>query len=186
VRLQLKPIYTPKDYAIFFQKGEERGFDWFFRELYPSLCFFAQKITGNQPASEEIASDAFIKIWARHNQFSNPDAIKAYLYQIVRNDSLKYLNKYVRVVKAHNDIAYVTDQVQKDHFQALVSAEISRHLQTAIKHLPTECSKVFRLLYIEGKTINETAEELKLSQSTVKTQKKRGINFLRKKEFLFK
>jgi RNA polymerase sigma-70 factor, ECF subfamily len=186
LRLQLKPIYTSQNYAISFQKGEETAFDWFFYQLYPTLCLFAQKIIGNQPASEEIASDAFIKIWKRHNQFSNPDAIKAYLYEIVRNDSLKWLSKHSREKKAHHDASYLSSQIQKDHFQAMISSEISRHLQTAINHLPRECAKVFRMLYIEGKTINETAEELKLSQSTVKTQKNRGINFLRKKEILFK
>jgi DNA-directed RNA polymerase specialized sigma24 family protein len=37
------------------------------------------------------------------------------------------------------------------------------------------------LLYIEGKSIKETAEELQVSASTVKTQKKRGLDALRKK-----
>jgi len=70
---------------------------------------------------------------------------------------------------------------EKDCFNSLVTAEISGELLNAINTLPVECSKVFRLIYIEGKSIKETAETLQISPSTVKTQKARGLAALRKK-----
>jgi RNA polymerase sigma-70 factor, ECF subfamily len=168
-------------YLLSFRQGEEQGFAWFFRQLYPSLTLYSFKMTGDKEASEEIASTAFIKIWEKHERFNDADSIKAYLYRIVRNDALKYLHKEKQQSAAKREVIYLYgNQNEKDHFNNLVTAEISRELLNAINSLPAECSKVFRLMYIEGKSIKETAEALQLSPSTVKTQKKRGIEALRK------
>lgn len=176
-----KSLYNSNDYAVFFNNGEEQAFTWFFRQLYPSLTLYCFKITVDKEASEEIASNAFIKIWEKHERFNDADSIKAYLYRIVRNDALKYLRKEKQELASNKEVVYLYgNQNEKDHFNNLVTAEISRELLNAINSLPAECSKVFRLMYIEGKTIKETAEALQLSPSTVKTQKKRGIEALRK------
>ena len=179
--MYLEPAHNTQEYAFSFQRGEEKGFAWFFRNLYPPLCLFAHKLTSNQPVSEEIASAAFLKIWQRHRQFSSPESIRAYLYQIVRNDALKWLKKGQQEATAFEEVSYLcTLEKQQDQFQQLVTAETIRQLYTTMEALPTECSKVFHMLYVEGKSVKETAEELHLSLSTVKTQKKRGLEFMRK------
>lgn len=169
------PVY----HTLSFQRGEEEGFNFFFKKLYPALCFFANKIIHNRPAAEEIASEAFIKIWQRHEQFSDAGDIKAYLYQIVKNDSLKWLQKDARISIAERNIA-LTDSTPS-HFEDIVWSEVTSELHQAISSLPKACRQVFEMLYIEGKSINETAAALRLSPSTVRTQKARGLVFLRRK-----
>ena len=167
--------------AISFQQGEEKGFVWFFKQLYPALSFYTFKITGDKEASEEIASNAFIKIWEKHQRFNDADSIKNYLYRIVRNDAFKHLAKEKRKAQSNKEVIYLYgDEQEKDHFSSLVRAETLREILNAIKDLPTECSKVFHLLYVEGKSIQEAAKELNLSTSTIKTQKARGLIALRK------
>lgn len=180
--MQRKNLYEANEYALLFQQGEEISFTFFFRQLYPSLTLYCFKITGDKDASEEIASTAFIKIWEKHEKFSDADSIKAYLYRIVRNDALKYLRKEKQQLAANKEVIYLYgNQSEKDCFTSLATAEITRELLNAINSLPEECSKVFRLMYIEGKSIKETAESLQVSASTVKTQKKRGLEALRKR-----
>lgn len=176
-----KLVYNPNDYAVLFQRGNENGFAWFFKELYPILSFYAFKITRDKEASEEIASNAFIKIWQKHERFSDAISIRKYLYRIVRNDALKHLRKEQQSAATKKEVVYLYgNENEKDCFNSLVTAEISRELLTAINSLPAECSKVFQLLYVEGKSIKEAAEELNLSPSTIKTQKARGLTALRK------
>jgi RNA polymerase sigma-70 factor (ECF subfamily) len=169
------------NYAILFQQGDEKGFAWFFREYYPALSLYCFKITGDREASEEIASHAFIKIWEKHERFSDASSTKAYLYRIVKNDALKYLAKQKQLAGVNKEVIYLyRGEHERDAFNFLAASEIARLLSKAIDTLPSECSKVFRLLYIEGKSTKETAEALCLSPSTVKTQKARGLKALRK------
>ena len=177
-----KLVYDSGNYATLFRQGKEKGFAWFFRNLYPPLSFHAFKIIGDKEVSEEIASQAFMKIWQRHEQFLDAFSIKKYLYRIVRNDALKYLRKQKQTTSFHKEVVYLYDkEVEQDCFKSLVSAEIARELLAAINALPAECSKVLRLLFLEGKSIQETAAALQVSPSTVKTQKARGLTALRKK-----
>jgi RNA polymerase sigma-70 factor (ECF subfamily) len=177
--LQSNDIIFNPSYS--FQRGDEKGFTYFFRELYPALSLYAYKITRDKETSEEIASAAFIKIWQKHEGFTDGSSIKAYLYRIVRNDAFKYLGKQKQLALVNKEVIYLYGrEQQKDAFTGLVAAETTRLLLKAFSTLPKECSKVFHLLYIEGKSIKETAEALHLSPSTVKTQKARGIEALRK------
>jgi RNA polymerase sigma factor (sigma-70 family) len=178
----LHPIksYSNEDAALLFQKGEEEGFAWAFRQFYPSLVSYASRITGSEAVAEEIASEAFIKIWQRHEGFDHPLRIRAYLYRTVRNDALKEGLRGKREKEGEGEVAYLYDHNREGNaFQRLIAAEVSRELQEAIEALPTGCAKVVKLLYVEGKSLSESAEELNLSINTVKTQRARGLKALR-------
>lgn len=180
--MRIESTYNQNEYALAFQRGEEKGFDFFFRELFPSLCFFANRMVNNKYEAEDIASAAFIKIWKRHDQFDNAKNIRSYLYQIVRNDCLKFLQQNDRRNRTQREIEYFTNVDTSTNCEAdIIRAELYSDLYKALKNLPTECRKVFKMLYLEGKSVKEIAKELKVSTSTVKTQKARGLAMLRKK-----
>ena len=180
--MRIKSTSNETEYVLAFQQGEEKGFDFFFRDLFPALCFFANHILDNRCEAEDIASAAFIKIWKRHSQFNDAKNIRSYLYQIVRNDCLKCLQQKERRVRMQKEVEYLTIVETKDYCESdIIRAEFFSALYKALNSLPTECRKVFKMLYIEGKKVSEIAEELKISPSTVKSQKARGLALLKKK-----
>ena len=61
-----------------------------------------------------------------------------------------------------------------------LDTEMLHELEAAIDSLPAQCRKVFIKFFVEGKSISVTAEEMKLSVFTVKAQRQRGIQLLRK------
>ena len=82
----------------------------------------------------------------------------------------------------NKEVVYLyASEHEKDHFTNIITVETTRLLLEGVDSLPTEWSKVFKLLYLEGKTIKEVAKELNLSLSTVKTQKARGLTAMRRK-----
>ncbi len=180
--MRRKPIYDYEEYTLAFQRGEEKGFDFFYRQLFPSLCFFANRKLNDIAEAEDITSGAFIKIWKRHTQFSNASNIRSYLYQIVRNDCLKFHEQKRHAVTLHNEISYLTNVDPSDQVEAdIIRAEFLNQLYKTLNSLPKQCRKVFKMLYIQGKTIGEIADELNLSPSTIRSQKATGLVILRKK-----
>jgi RNA polymerase sigma-70 factor, ECF subfamily len=170
------------DYALCFQRGEEEGFDFFYRQLFPSLCLFANRKLNNRDEAEDIVSTAFIKIWKRHSQFNDAAGIRAYLYQIVRNDCIKFCQQTTRVINMQKEMSHlaatdVSDNAEHD----IIRAEFYGELYRAINLLPPGCRKIFTMLYIEGKTVREISEELGLATTTIRTQKQRGLTVLKKK-----
>ena len=77
--------------------------------------------------------------------------------------------------------AAMAGSTEKCFIDNIIRTELMHQLHNALHDLPPACRNIFIKLYIEGKTIKETAKELKLTKSTVKNQKTRGIMLLRKK-----
>ena len=173
-------------YAIAFQKGDEKGLAFFFQKYYPALCLYASYYTRNDDAAKDIASVAFINTWKHHSKFLSAISIRAYLYTVVRRLAIGWVQKETRLILKQKNVAVHTNNnaVQADHLANLIKAETYRRLNDSIDTLPPKCRDILKMLYIDGMTVAEVAEALRLSPSTIKTQKKRGIEALRKK-YLF-
>ena len=180
--MQIKSTSHASEYALAFQQGEEKGFDFFFRDLFPALCFFANQILDNRCEAEDIASSAFIKIWKRHSQFNDARNIRSYLYQIVRNDCLKFHQQQKRSAIITKEIRYLSIGDLENNYEAdIIRAEFLGEIYKTINTLPNECRKIFKMLYIQGKSVKEISNELEITASTIRTQKARGLAALRQK-----
>lgn len=176
--------YSPDDYALSFQRGEEKALSWFFTEFYAPLCTYATQFTNNEAVAQEIVSEAYVKTWKLRGQFTKAGSIRAYLYTIVRHDSVKWHKREHQVVKRYQNNDTIEDAYENNAFEAIVKAEVARYLHQSINMLPPRCRQIFQLLYIEGKSIPEVAELLQLKQSTVRSHKLLGLDTLRRKIIL--
>lgn len=146
-----------------------------FSQYYGPLCYFASKLIGDDDAAKDIVQEAFVCLWrvGRVRQVSRPDA---WLYTVVRHDCYKYMAD----IERGNAITPPMEHAEMDSSHALILAELGRELQAAIRQLPPRTRTIIRMYYEEDKSLREIAEALHLHISTVKTQKTRGIQSLRK------
>ncbi len=166
-------------YVIAFQKGEERGLNYFFNLHFSALCYFAFSLLKDQPAAEEITDDAFVKLWHRHADFSTPATIKAFLYVTVRNACIDRLRRHKRELAAHKEVAYLSELSEPSIQQQVIRAETLRQVYAALQQLSPQCRQVFQLFYFEDKSYTEIAEAMGLSVSTVRNHKARALALLR-------
>jgi RNA polymerase sigma-70 factor (ECF subfamily) len=165
-----------------FQQGEENGFQYFFNKYYASLCHYAHEITSNQPVAEEIASDAFIKLWERRERFFMENTLRSFLYTVVRNAAFNYVKSVGKVSTAAIDDLQIADG-HPNYFTSLVTTETYRQLHQAIEKLPKVCRKVITMFYIQGMSYEQIAQELQISLANIRNQKARGIKLLRENNF---
>ena len=160
-----------------FRYGDEAAFNSLFNELYPALYFYSFKITANEPASRDIAEEAFIKAWERRATIHD---VKAYLYRVARNASLDWVKAENRRKMAEDEAAAMIPVCENAGWEALITAEVLRELYAGISKLPLQRQRVFKMLYQEGRSVKEVAKELNLSISAIKDHKRTGLIFLRK------
>lgn len=159
-----------------FKDGDEEGLAFLFRVYYPVLVVFACKYISNS-ATDEIVNEAFYKLWEKRSSINSLSHFRSYLYKIVYHDCLK-AKRNARLQTIDNADEAVHDF---DYSAELIKSETLRHLYQAIDTLPAQCKQVFTQLYVEGKTVRETADEMGLAVSTVKAQKARGLVLLKTK-----
>lgn len=179
--MQRNSHHTVADYVRSFQNGEEKGFNFFFREYYAALSYYSFRIIKDKADAEEIASEALMKLWVRRANFDNLPAIKSFLYTTTRNASLNYIRSQERAVHRHQEAGYFADKKEKDAFERIVESEIYREIFIALNTLPPQCRKIFSMLFIEGKEYQQIADELNLSIATIRSQKARAIMLIKQR-----
>lgn len=162
-------------FADSFQRGEEAAFDCLYREFFPSLTYFANRILSDPNAAEDVVQDCFVQLWQRRDRLSHIKAIKSYLYSSVRNQCLKNLEKQKRQASFIE-----TDNAEPSMEEAVMAAETARELYQFIETLSPALQQIIRLYYLEGKSNREIAAELHIEPDTVTRQRLRAIMALRK------
>ena len=171
-------IHIEIEMALSFQEGGEKALSFFYHEFYPALAHYSFQFTLSRPLAEEIASEAFVKIWRMHYKLNSYAGIKAYLYKIVHRDSIEATLSEQRRTKSYTQLSSQIDT--ETPFDNMVRSEVYRLIHAALKDLSPASRKVIIMHYLDGKTTGEISRELNLHPSTIKTQKKQGLSALKK------
>lgn len=159
--------------------AETEEFSHVFKKYYPRLCHFSFRVTGCRALSEDICQEAFIRYWNyRNNIADSEDAVRSYLYTVVRNACISKL-RHDKVVKRYlksQDAAGEND-ITIDH--AMIRSEVAAEIHSALEKLPQGCRQVVQMAYLDGMKNKEIASKLGVSVNTVKTQRQRAIHLLR-------
>lgn len=148
----------------------------FFKKYYPSLCFFANRFVTDKEAAEDIVGEALLKVWEKRDRLDNPVGLKNYCYTVVRHGCLHWLKSRQRGADIQSEEAHYSEETVLHN---IIRTEVLEELHTAISRLPPKSCQVFSKLYIEGKSVAETARELRLTVSTIKSHKRTGLALLR-------
>ncbi|HVI43423.1 MAG TPA: RNA polymerase sigma-70 factor [Chitinophaga sp.] len=182
IKTAAEPALNPDCFDLqAFRIGDNEAFKTLFRTYYGPLCYFSQKMNVDRSSAEEIAEDALVKIWTKRNAFSHVQAIKAFLYVTVKNASLNVLRSQQREARRRN--RYTDMLIGHDEpciEEAIIELETVLELDRAIASLPPGCRQVITMSLYQGMKVKEIACQLGISQSTVLTQRQKGVDKLRK------
>lgn len=124
-----------------------------------------------------MASEAFLKLWDERRSFRKTSGIKAFLYATARFACLNRLKSLDRRNKSHQEILYLSQEGMDADIE-MIDAEVINLIHLEIKSLPRQCSKVIQLIYQDGKSTAEVAEQLGITKQTVLNQKSKGLQLL--------
>ena len=150
---------------------------------YKALVVFAMKFIVSQELAEDIVQDVFFAVWQNRVDMCNKSAVRSYLFTGVRNrciDSLRrgnMMSSYIRDVTESNS-AFSKQSVEEIENE-IFTEEVFVKLFESIDKLSPRQREILKL-NMEGKKLTETADMLNVTYDTVKTQKKRAIEALRK------
>lgn len=159
--------------------GVEQNFDYFFRQYYVALCFFANSIIHNDEDAKDIVQDCFIKFWSNDIVNEKVDIVKSFLYTMVRNRCIDYTRKQKTITKTKSIL--LKSEEEFEHFDELVFAEMMRQIFDQIEELPETMKTILKKYYFEGKKHKEIAAELNMTPNAIQLQKAKAIKILKQK-----
>jgi len=159
--------------------GKEQSFDYFFRQHYTGLCFFAVSIIHNEEDAKDIVQDCFIKLWDDDSIIEKANSIKSFLYTMVHNRCVDYIRKQKVRTKAATHL--LNNQENLEYFDELAFTEMMREIMSAVEELPANMRNILKAYFFEEKKHREIAEALSTSPNAVQLQKAKAIKLLKQK-----
>ncbi|MFB2119702.1 RNA polymerase sigma factor [Parapedobacter sp. 2B3] len=152
-----------------------------FTRYYARLCEFACRVVDCEETAEDLVQDVFVSL-LENNQLArvSPGSARHYLYGMVKHaalNSVRRRNIAARIFKKYTPAE--TEEREITHH--MMQAEILGELHAALRTLPKGCADVCKLAYFEGKKNHEIAAALGVSINTIKSQKQRAINLLKRR-----
>ncbi|MEG2556798.1 MAG: RNA polymerase sigma-70 factor, partial [Odoribacter sp.] len=161
-----------------FSMGRGDAFRLLYEKYASALRYFASKYIDDDAVIDDIVQDAFVALWEQRADFTIENAVKAFLYKIVKNSSLNLLrhqgvkNRYAEAMAQEEDVDSFLDNI--------LESEIFELLLTVFDELPPACREIYRLS-LDGKKHEEIAEELHITVNTVKKQKNNANHYMRER-----
>lgn len=162
--------------------GNERAYEYLYRQHYVVLCHVARGYVGDAVVAEQLVGDVIFHLWEVHESLDIRISLRSYLMRAVRNRCLDYLDSQ----KQKHEIPFSAlgdGELLQGHYILsedyplgyLLERELEHEISTAIKRLPEECRRVFMKSRFEEKKYEEIARELGISVNTVKYHIKNAL-----------
>lgn len=125
--------------------------------------------------SGDIIQDIFLHLWQKKSiVFEELIKIKIFIFIAIKNGYKNHIN-HLKYKKKYRDDVELEMGLNYD----LIECEVYSIVDDALKMLPKECAKVFKL-YLEGWKPNDIAKELNKDIQTVYNKKQEAISILKK------
>ena len=160
--------------------GDEQAFEEFVTEYRERVYRVAWRVVRDDEAAEDVAQEAFIKVFRHIGRFEGRSSLYTWLYRITVNIALNRLKRdKFRNMLPLGDLPRPDKRASSDPARAALSSEIRERIDKAVLTLPDKQRAVFVLKFFEGLTHSEIAETVGCSERTSKANYFHAIRKLR-------
>src|SRR5215475_4968527 len=160
------------------QSGSHEALNELFKSVQEPLFRYLVSLVKDQHRAEDILQEVFIRIYRKLRWLREPEAFRAWAYQIASREAFRYLHRERRW----------DDQVRDEAALSAVPAnegeEYSRELIESLPQLVRSLSPASRavvvLFYLHEMSLTETAAVLDIPVGTAKSRLAYGLQNLRR------
>lgn len=173
---------TDEELMIRIGSGDRVAFGELVRRHLDRAVAVAQRVTGSRGDAEEIAQEAFIRVWTKAPQWRASDGefkgarFTTWLYRVVVNLGI---DRRRRPAMAPLDDAGDPPDPGQSAQQSLEQAQLSSRVAAAVAELPERQRAALTLCFYEGLSNREAAEVLSLTPGAVESLLVRARRTLR-------
>ncbi|MBC9928976.1 RNA polymerase sigma factor [Chitinophaga qingshengii] len=177
-------IYDEKDLFRRMANGEDAAFRELFHEYNARLLPFIYKICKSEVIAEEMVQEVFLRVWVNREELAYMERPASWIFRVASNLSVSYLRSLQGKERQLLSIENITEPVADNVLEELTTRELQVLIERAVSQLPPKRQQIYRLSRHEGLSHKEIAEQLSLSQNTVKDQLVISLKYIR--EYIYK
>jgi|SRR5579863_2459409 len=168
-----------------FRKGDGAAFKILYDRYFPILFLIIREYVGRQDIAEDIVSNAFIKLYNRRARIREAEHIYGFLFVVARNEAVGHHRDEKRWRGVREVQELLADREYQDPREGEAERDVwLQKIRRLVEELPPARKKIFELHFFDGFSIREIANQLSLTETTVRNQRNRALSFLRQAFFL--
>ena len=159
------------------QSGNHEALNELFKSVQEPLFRYVVSLVRDQHQAEDILQEVFIRIYRKLRWLREPEAFRAWTYQIASREAFRYLNRERRWSDQIRDEATLTSLPANDHE---FPRELIASLPQLVENLSPASRAVVVLFYLHELSLVETAAVLDIPVGTAKSRLAYGLESLRR------
>lgn len=149
--------------------GSHEAYKEVYTELYNMIYTLLLRITISKADAEDVAQEAFVRLWENRHKIDSERDIRALLYTTARNYVFDQLErKKVRRKYNHSGVGDGIEYVNSHNI--LVAKEIELMKELVISRMSEQRRRIYRMSAEDGMGADEIARELGISREAVYNQ----------------
>lgn len=171
--------------------GERVAYERFVEEHAQEVYNIAIVLTGDHYRADELAQEAFLKLYRSLRHFDPTRSLRNWLYTVLKNLYIDSWRRESRMRTTSIDepislgggssVPFQLESHDPDPERTVGSREVAGIVRDAISRLPRKYAMAVSLCDLEGLTYEEISEVMECSIGTVRSRIHRGRKLLRER-----
>ena len=174
-------ILADEDLISLVQTGDAEAFATLYDRHSRAAYSLTYRMMGEKQAAEDLAQEAFIKVWRRAGSYRAQKAsVRTWILSIVHNRGIDQLRSLASRRRTQEKIeASAASSQPSEAFAETWRNTQAEQVREALSTLPKEQLKILELAYFSGYTHVQIAELLNVPLGTVKGRMRLGLKKIR-------
>lgn len=173
--------YSDQELTEFLRDGDRMAYTEIYNRYDRLLYLFAYKRIGNREEVKDIIHEVFLSLWINHEHINLTYSLTTYLHSAVRNKIIDLIARKQVSFRYIETFNYFVESGQNTTDHLIRHNELQALIEKEVQALPQKMREVFDLSRKSNYSRKEIAEELGLSEQTVKSHMQHALKILKVK-----
>lgn len=169
---------TDEELMVALGQDQQMMLDLLLGRHWSAVVRFASGYVQSADAAEDIAQEAFVRLWQQRHSWKSTGSVRSFLYRVARNLALNETRSR-RIRLLHRERAAAALMPEPTAVSSLEADDVQRRVDAAVAALPERRREIFILARHHDLSYAEIAETLGISPQTVANQMSAALATLR-------
>lgn len=177
--MSLYSKFPDAELIVLLKQDDRNAYAEIFSRYKAPLYIFAYKKVGDREEAKDLVNELFVNTWEKRAEANMPSGLAAYLFGMLKNRILD-LFKHKKVSQRYLETFQYYLNTDNNNADYLVRHnELNELIEKEIAALPEKMRRVFELSRKTNLSRKEIAEELNVSEQTVKSHMFHALKILK-------
>lgn len=171
--------YSDSELFDLLKSGDREAFTEIYERYWKVMYIHAVKMLGGKDDAEDIVQELFINLWIKGNDIPFNTSLYGYLYVSARNKIINLIHQRSTRKNTLSFLAFSTEKARNTTIDKITEKELRSAVEKGIQNLPEKMQYIFNLSRKQHLSHKEIANQLSISDKTVKKQIGNAIRLIK-------